>query len=50
MFKTLVLLRIRGCFDIEVEEGGGIEERVWTLEKENRIRFIILGEAKYRIK
>lgn len=34
MLSTLVLLRMRcGCFVTEVEEGGGIADSVWTLER-----------------
>lgn len=36
MLRTLVLLRMRcGCFDTEVEVGGGMEDSVWTLETKN---------------
>lgn len=35
MLRTLVLLRMRcGCFDTEEEVGGGTEDNVWTLEKQ----------------
>lgn len=31
MLRTFVLLRMRcGCFDTEVEVGGGIADSVWT--------------------
>ena len=40
MLRTLVLFRIRcGCFDTEVEVGGGMEDSVWTLETKTFSRF-----------
>lgn len=34
MLRTFVLLRVRcGCFDTDVEDEGGVEDSVWTLEK-----------------
>jgi len=41
MLKTLVLLRMRcGCLDTEVEEGGEVEDSVWTLKRQEHL-FII---------
>lgn len=49
MLRTLVLLRMRcGCFDTEVEVGGGIEDSVWTLKTKTRTRlksFVFLLQA-----